>query len=101
LDIYQRLPLGDLARRVRRAILQTGSQRKAVRALKADGIKINQTKISRIVNNEIMPAYAKAGIPVERVFLLRPSVAYKQAPIDNESTAEPDLYPNGTENTDG
>ena len=101
LDIYQRLPLGDLARKVRRAILETGSQRKAVKALKAGGIKISQTKISHIVNNEIMPAYAKAGIPVERIFLLRSSIAYRKAPIDNESTAEPDLYPNSTENDDG
>ncbi len=101
LDIYQRLPLGDLARKVRRAILESGSQRKAVKALKAGGIKISQTKISHIVNNEILPAYAKAGIPVERIFLLRPSTAYRQAPIDNESTADPDLYPNSTENDDG
>jgi hypothetical protein len=101
LDIYQRLPLGDLARQVRRAILQTGSQRKAVKALKSSGIKTNQTKISRIVNNEILPAYAKAGIPVERVFLLRPSISYRKAPIDDEARTNPDLYPNNAENNDG
>ena len=101
LDIYQRLPLGDLARQVRRAILQTGSQRKAVKVLKSSGIKINQTKISRIVNNEILPAYAKAGIPVERVFLLRPSISYRKAPIDDEARTDPDLYPNSVENSDG
>lgn len=101
LDIYQRLPLGDLARQVRRAILQTGSQRKAVKALKSSGIKTNQTKISRIVNDEILPAYAKAGIPVERVFLLRPSISYRKAPIDDEARTNPDLYPNNAENNDG
>jgi len=93
LDIINRLALNDRARAVRSAIIEEGSQRRAAKKL-----RISQPTISRIFNLEIIPAYARAGIPPERTLLLRPSNCFRQAPNYVEEGDDPkkakvrDLY---------
>lgn len=100
LDIYSRMPMNDEARAVREAIISCGSIRKAAKKL-----GMNYSKARRIVQNQIIPAYAKAGIPPERVFLMRPSIGYSKAPLQTEEGDDPnnaperDLYQQGAPDT--
>lgn len=93
MDIYKQMPMDDEARAVREAVLRFGSIRKAGKEL-----GIGYSKARRIVQKKIIPAYAKAKIPAERVFLMRPSIGFRKAPSnieegDNPANApERDLY---------
>ena len=94
MDIYRQMPMDDEARAVREAILNLGSIRKAAKSL-----GMNYSKARNVVQNTILPAYAKAEIPPERAFLMRPSVGFRRTPRrkDAPENAERDLYQQGAE----
>ena len=94
MDIYRQMPMDDEARAVREAILNLGSIRKAAKSL-----GMNYSKARNVVQNTILPAYAKAEIPPERAFLMRPSVGFRRTPRrkDEPENAERDLYQQGAE----
>ena len=96
MDIYRRMPMDDEARAVREAILNLGSIRKAAKSL-----GMNYSKARNVVQNTILPAYAKAEIPPERAFLMRPSVGFRRTPRrkDEPENAERDLYQQGAEDS--
>ena len=96
LDIYKQMPMDDEARAVREAILNLGSIRKAAKSL-----GMNYSKARNVVQNTILPAYAKAEIPPERAFLMRPSVGFRRTPRrkDEPENAERDLYQQGAEDS--
>ena len=96
LDIYKQMPMDDEARAVREAILNLGSIRKAAKSL-----GMNYNKARNVVQKIIIPAYAKAEIPPERIFLMRPSVRYRRTPQrgdDSGNAKERDLYQQGATN---
>lgn len=94
MDIYRRMPMDDEARAVREAILNLGSIRKAAKSL---GMNYNRAR--NVVQKKILLAYAKAEIPPERAFLMRPSVGYRRTPQhkDDPINTERDLYQRGAE----
>ena len=96
MDIYRQMPMDDEARAVREAILNLGSIRKAAKSL-----GMNYSKARNVVQNTILPAYAKAEIPPERAFLMRPSVGFRRTPRrkDEPENAERDLYQQGAEDS--
>lgn len=94
MDIYRRMPMDDEARAVREAILNLGSIRKAAKSL---GMNYNRAR--NVVQKKILLAYAKAEIPPERAFLMRPSVGYRRTPRreNDPINTERDLYQRGAE----
>ena len=96
MDIYRRMPMDDETRAVREAILNLGSIRKAAKSL---GMNYNRAR--NVVQNKILPAYAKAEIPLERALLMRPSAGYRRTPRrkDEPKNVERDLYQQGAEDS--